>query len=75
LIAEEVADVYPGMVAVNRDGKPETVMYQYLAPMLLNEFQKQQRTIEIQAREIAELKRAVEVLLARTASEARIAAK
>jgi hypothetical protein len=87
LIAEEVADVYPGMV-VTKDGKPETVMYQYLAPMLLNEFQKQQRTIEAQARElaserearaaqaqeIAELKHAIEVLMARTASENRLAA-
>jgi hypothetical protein len=80
LIAEEVAEVYPGMVAT-KDGKPETVMYQYLAPMLLNEFQKQQRTIEDQAREIrtqrseiADLKRAVEVLMARTASDSRLAA-
>lgn len=69
LIAEEVADVYPGMVAT-KDGKPETVMYQYLAPMLLNEYQKQQRTIETQAHEIAELRRAIEVLMARTALEA-----
>lgn len=81
LIAEEVADVYPGMVAT-KDGKPATVMYQYLAPMLLNEYQKQQRTIEEQARnierqarEIAELKRAVEVLMARTAPENRVAAR
>lgn len=75
LIAEEVAEVYPGMVAQSARGKPETVMYQYLAPMLLNEYQKQQRTIEAQAREIAELKRAVEVLLARTSPEGRIASK
>ena len=74
LIAEEVADVYPGIVA-SKDGKPETVMYQYLAPMLLNEYQKQQRTIDAQAREIAELKRAVEVLMARTATDNRMGAK
>ena len=73
LIAEEVADVYPGLVAGNSQGRPETVMYQYLPPMLLNEFQKQQRTIEAQSREIAELKRAVEVLLARTSPEGRVA--
>jgi hypothetical protein len=73
LIAEEVAEVYPGIVAT-KAGKPETVMYQYLAPMLLNEFQKQQRTIETQAREIAELKRAVEVLMADRASQDRMAA-
>jgi hypothetical protein len=74
LIAEEVAHVYPGMVAT-KDGKPETVMYQYLAPMLLNEYQKQQRTIDAQAREIAELKRAVEVLVTRTLSDSRMAAR
>jgi hypothetical protein len=68
LIAEEVADVYPGMVTTN-GGKAETVMYQYLAPMLLNEYQKQQRAIEAQAREIAELKQAVQTLMARTASD------
>jgi len=45
LIAEEVAEVYPGLVAHTADGQIETVKYQFLAPMLLNEFQKQQRTI------------------------------
>jgi len=85
LIAEEVAAVYPGMVAT-KDGKPETVMYQYLAPMLLNEYQKQQRTIEAQRAEIAELKEtytrelselrgAVEALMARAAADERMAAR
>ena len=46
LIAEEVAKVYPEMVVRNEDGKPETVMYQFLAPMLLNEVQKQRRALE-----------------------------
>jgi len=41
LIAEEVAEVYPEMVAYGKDGKPWTVRYQLLAPMLLNELQKQ----------------------------------
>ena len=86
LIAEEVAEVYPGMVAT-KDGKPETVMYQYLAPMLLNEVQKQQRTIDhqahelaaerearvTQAREIAELRKALESLSARVGDEAKAA--
>jgi hypothetical protein len=52
LIAEEVADVYPGLVAHSADGQIETVMYQHLPPMLLNEFQKQQRTIAAQAMDI-----------------------
>jgi hypothetical protein len=49
LIAEEVAEVYPGLVAHSADGQIETVMYQFLPPMLLNEVQKQQRTIDAQA--------------------------
>ena len=56
LIAEEVNEVYPGLVAHSADGQIETVMYQFLPPMLLNEVQKQQRTIDAQAGEIAMLK-------------------
>jgi hypothetical protein len=52
LIAEEVASVYPGMVARSANGEIETVMYQFLPPMLLNELQKQQRTIRAQAAEM-----------------------
>ncbi|MFO1313624.1 MAG: tail fiber domain-containing protein [Burkholderiales bacterium] len=65
LIAEEVAEVAPGLVATGRDGEIETVYYQHLAPMLLNEFQKQRRTIEAQQAEIAELRRMVQSMLAR----------
>ena len=46
LIAEEVDEVYPEMVARDKDGQVESVMYQFLAPMLLNQVQKQQRTID-----------------------------
>ena len=53
LIAEEVAEVAPGLVARSADGQPETVYYQFLAPMLLNEYQKQQRTIAEQAAQLS----------------------
>lgn len=53
LIAEEVAQVYPGLVVHSADGNVETVMYQFLAPMLLNEYQKQQRQLGEQARLLA----------------------
>jgi hypothetical protein len=43
LIAEEVAEVYPDMVAHSADGQIETVKYQLLDPMLLNEVQRQQK--------------------------------
>ncbi len=48
LIAEEVAKVYPDLVAYDRDGAPYTVKYQYLAPMLLNELQKQHTVVATQ---------------------------
>ncbi|MFO1311185.1 MAG: tail fiber domain-containing protein [Burkholderiales bacterium] len=65
LVAEEVAEVAPGLVATGRNGEAETVLYQHLPPMLLNEYQKQQRRIEAQARRID----AVEVERAALASE------
>ncbi|MBL8523667.1 MAG: tail fiber domain-containing protein, partial [Betaproteobacteria bacterium] len=52
LIAEEVAAVAPELVARNAAGEIETVYYQHLAPMLLNELQKQQRTIQNQAAQL-----------------------
>ena len=56
LIAEEVNEIYPGLVAHGLDGQIETVMYQHLPPMLLNELQKQQRIIAALKTTIAELK-------------------
>jgi hypothetical protein len=49
LIAEEVAKVYPEMVAYGNDGQILTVKYQLLTPMLLNEVQKQAEQIRQQA--------------------------
>ena len=46
LIAEEVAKVYPDMVGYDKDGQPASVKYQSLAPMLLNEAQKQNAHIK-----------------------------
>jgi hypothetical protein len=40
LIAEEVAEVYPDLVARSADGQVETVKYQVLDSMLLNEVQR-----------------------------------
>ena len=53
LIAEEVAEVAPDLAARGSDGKVQTVYYQDLPPMLLNEFQKQQRVIEAQCAQLA----------------------
>jgi hypothetical protein len=40
LVAEEVAQVYPELVAYRDDGRPLSVAYQMLPAMLLNEIQK-----------------------------------
>ena len=72
LIAEEVAEHYPGLVQYDRNGAPAAIRYHFLDAMLLNEVQKQQRTIteqkfrlEDQAARIANL----EARLARLEAE------
>jgi hypothetical protein len=45
LIAEEVEEVYPALVAKTADGQIQTVQYQKLTPMLLNEMQKQEKQV------------------------------
>jgi hypothetical protein len=47
LIAEEVEEVYPDLVAHLANGEVETVQYQKINAMLLNEVQKQHREIEL----------------------------
>jgi hypothetical protein len=54
LIAEEVEEVAPDLV-VYEDGRPETVLYRFLAPMLLNELQKLRQIIELQEARIERL--------------------
>ena len=46
LIAEEVAEIYPELVNYSEDNRPNTVYYQFVNAMLLNEVQKQHRKIE-----------------------------
>jgi hypothetical protein len=62
LIAEEVARVYPNLVAYEPDGKPYTVKYQFVTTMLLNEAQKQYRRAEAQAAVITQQEEKIEVL-------------
>jgi hypothetical protein len=63
LIAEEVAEVFPELVVLNRNGEPETVAYHLLTSLLLNELQKEhQLNVEhglqllAQQREFAQLR-------------------
>ncbi len=46
LIAEEVAEVNPNLVAHNSQGQPESVHYEMVNAMLLNEFLKEHQTVE-----------------------------
>jgi hypothetical protein len=46
LIAEEVAEVLPELVVTNKEGQPETVAYQTLPMLLLNELQKEHAKVE-----------------------------
>jgi len=41
LIAEEVAKVYPDLVQYDKNGKPFTVYYHLLTPLILNDLQKE----------------------------------
>jgi Chaperone of endosialidase len=60
LVAEEVAEVYPDLVARSADGQIETVKYQVLDSMLLNEVQRQQAEIRSKNAEIRSLQERLE---------------
>jgi trimeric autotransporter adhesin len=59
LIAEEVAQISPDLITCGKDGRPETVRYEAVNAMLLNEFLKEHRRVEQQETIIAELKSTV----------------
>lgn len=48
LIAEEVAEIYPQLVTYDAEGKPMTVRYEALTPLLLNELKKQRAELEME---------------------------
>ncbi|NOY05301.1 MAG: hypothetical protein GXO82_01495 [Chlorobi bacterium] len=55
LIAEEVAEIAPELVAYDENGKPYSVFYHKVNAMLLNEVQKQQRRIEELEKQVRKL--------------------
>jgi hypothetical protein len=55
LIAEEVAEVLPDLVVYDPAGQPETVRYDELPALLLNELQQQHRELQEQHRTIQAL--------------------
>jgi uncharacterized coiled-coil protein SlyX len=56
LIAEDVAQVSPELITRDEEGKPQTVRYEAVNAMLLNEFLKEHRRNEEQRATITELK-------------------
>ena len=64
LIAEEVAEVNPDLVACNAEGQPESVHYEMVNAMLLNEFLKEHRKVEEQQATIVQLKKEIEAIVA-----------
>jgi hypothetical protein len=59
LIAEEVAKVLPELVVTNNEGQPETVAYQTLPVLLLNELQKEHAKVERQAADLRQAEKLV----------------
>jgi len=59
LVAEEVEKVNPNLVVRDKDGKVNTVRYDAVNAMLLNEFLKEHRQVEEQKAGLAEMKSVV----------------
>jgi hypothetical protein len=62
LIAEEVEQVAPELVAPDLEGKPYSVKYHELRALLSNELQQTEHTVEVQRQEIAALSARIERL-------------
>jgi hypothetical protein len=65
LIAEDVAAVDSDLVVYNQEGKPETLRFDSINAMLLNEFLKEHRKVQEQELTIAQLKREMESVVVR----------
>jgi hypothetical protein len=70
LIAEEVQDVVPELVVRDHEGKPFSVNYHFLAPMLVNEVQKQHAVIQEQKARIQSLEERLQRIEASLGSRA-----
>jgi hypothetical protein len=55
LVAEEVAKINPDLVARDAEGKPYTVHYEAVNAMLLNEFIKEHRAVQVLEKQVATL--------------------
>ena len=62
LIAEEVAQISPDLITRDKDGKPETVRYEAVNAMLLNEFLKEHRKVQNLESTVAEQQKQIATL-------------
>jgi trimeric autotransporter adhesin len=70
LIAEEVAKINPELITCDEEGKPQTVRYEAVNAMLLNEFLKEHKRVGEQQTTITELKKAIARLAAKDEEQA-----
>jgi uncharacterized coiled-coil protein SlyX len=70
LVAEEVAKIDPDLVARDESGKPYTVRYEAVNAMLLNEFLKEHRKVELLETTVAQQEKALAALNARLQKQA-----
>ena len=70
LIAEDVAEVNPQLVVRDKEGKVNTVRYEQINAMLLNEFLKEHKKVEEQQVTISDLKKDLGVLTAQLKEQA-----
>jgi hypothetical protein len=64
LIAEDVARINSDLVTLDKEGKPETVRYDAVNAMLLNEFLKEHEKVEEQQATLSRLQKQVDTLTA-----------
>jgi len=62
LIAEEVAKVSPDLITRDHEGKPETVRYEAVNAMMLNEFLKEHRKVQDLEATVAQQQKGMELL-------------
>jgi Chaperone of endosialidase len=70
LIAEEVAEVDPGLVTHGRDGETVSVHYEQINSMLLNEFLKEHKKVQDLETTVAHQQKEMEVLTAQLKEQA-----
>ena len=70
LIAEDVAEVAPDLVFRDTDGNVNTVRFEQISSLLLNEFLKEHKKVEEQQASISQLKGEMQTMVAQLKEQA-----